>query len=102
MSTRLIVELDGGQHASQTKHDQYRTTYLHNEGYEVIRFWNSDVMNNLEGVLMTLMSQSTAHQSLSPIPFFNKYKHNPNSDVAAAPMMMKANVRFTSDVPMNP
>lgn len=50
----LIVELDGGQHAADSNHDQERTQWLENEGYRVVRFWNNDVMENIEGVLEEL------------------------------------------------
>ncbi|OIR16485.1 hypothetical protein GALL_32100 [mine drainage metagenome] len=48
---RLIIELDGGQHAEQTAYDQQRDAWLSNQGYTVLRFWNNDVMQELEGVL---------------------------------------------------
>ena len=49
----LIVELDGGQHAESTK-DAQRTAMLAGHGYEVIRFWNNDVLTNLEGTLQVI------------------------------------------------
>jgi very-short-patch-repair endonuclease len=48
---KLAIELDGGQHASQQEADAARTSAIARRGYRVIRFWNSDVMNNLAGVL---------------------------------------------------
>ena len=48
---RLIIELDGGQHAEQTEYDQRRDAWLRNQGYTVLRFWNNEVMQQLEGVL---------------------------------------------------
>jgi very-short-patch-repair endonuclease len=48
---RLIVELDGGQHASQTEKDDSRTEELNNRGFRVLRFWDDDVMKNTETVL---------------------------------------------------
>ena len=50
---KIIVEIDGGQHCENSK-DLERTKYLNNMGYEVIRFWNNDVLGNIEGVLHTL------------------------------------------------
>ena len=47
----LIVELDGGQHAIEIEADQARTYWLETHGYRVIRFWNNEVLENLEGVL---------------------------------------------------
>ena len=49
----LIVELDGGQHAESAK-DIERTRVLGEHGYVVIRFWNRDVLTNLDGVLQTI------------------------------------------------
>jgi very-short-patch-repair endonuclease len=48
---RLIVELDGGQHAEQVAYDQLRDAWLRSQGYTVLRFWNNEVMQQLEGVL---------------------------------------------------
>lgn len=48
---KLIIEVDGGQHAEQTaKLDRRRDAWLEGEGFRVLRFWNVDVMENLEGV----------------------------------------------------
>ena len=46
----LVVEVDGGQHAESAR-DATRTAYLEDQGYRVIRFWNNEVMGNLEGVI---------------------------------------------------
>lgn len=51
---RLVVELDGGQHAERADHDERRTRLLESEGYQVLRFWNNAVFENLEGVLQTI------------------------------------------------
>lgn len=50
-SKGLVVELDGGQHATQAPYDAARTRYIEQRGYHVLRFWNSDVMDNLDGVI---------------------------------------------------
>ena len=50
-SEKLIVELDGGQHDSQADYDYDRTRFLQREGYRVMRFWNNDVLTNIDGVL---------------------------------------------------
>jgi ATP-dependent helicase HrpA len=47
----LAIEVDGGQHAERADYDQERTEYLKNNGIVVLRFWNNDVMNNMDGVL---------------------------------------------------
>jgi very-short-patch-repair endonuclease len=48
---RLVIEVDGGQHALATGYDENRTQFLEQQGYTVIRFWNSEVTESLEGVL---------------------------------------------------
>jgi very-short-patch-repair endonuclease len=53
---RLIVEVDGGQHADRPA-DQQRDGALTALGYRVIRFWNNDVIENIEGVLQSLLSE---------------------------------------------
>lgn len=47
---KLVIELDGGQHAEQAEYDAQRTAYLEKHGYRVLRFWNNEVMKNIEGV----------------------------------------------------
>ncbi len=51
---RLIVEIDGSQHAWQTGKDARRTHMLEQAGFRVVRFWNNDVLANLDGVLEQL------------------------------------------------
>ena len=51
---KLIIELDGSQHLKQQEYDARRTVYLESQGYKVIRFWNNEVMKNVEGVLLTV------------------------------------------------
>ncbi len=52
---KLIIELDGSQHLEQREYDQERTKYLNALGYKVIRFWNKDVMKNLDGVILAIL-----------------------------------------------
>ena len=54
-SCNLVIEIDGGQHAIATVADTQRTQALNELGYRVIRFWNNDVYENLEGVLQTIV-----------------------------------------------
>ncbi len=55
-SARLVVELDGGQHQQQVVADEQRTRWLEGEGYRVLRLWNNDVLQNMPGVLETVMA----------------------------------------------
>jgi very-short-patch-repair endonuclease len=50
---RLIVEADGGQHADSIS-DAKRTAFLESKGYRVLRFWNNDILNNLDGVAQVI------------------------------------------------
>lgn len=53
---KLIIEIDGGQHNTDKnrQRDIKRATILEVKGYRVLRFWNNEVLNNLEGVLDTI------------------------------------------------
>ena len=53
---RLVVEVDGGQH-SESAADAIRDHRLGEEGYRVLRFWNNDVLGNIEGVLVTIQAE---------------------------------------------
>ena len=69
---KLIIEIDGGQHneALIKENDIQRTKWLEAEGYRVLRFWNSDVMNNAEGVLESIsgvLTRETHPHLTSPI-----------------------------------
>ena len=51
---KLIIELDGSQHLDREEQDQERTSFLTTKGYRVLRFWNHEVMNNLQGVITAI------------------------------------------------
>ena len=50
----LVIELDGSQHLDQEEPDKERTAYLRAQGYRVVRFWNDQVMNDVEGVMRAI------------------------------------------------
>ena len=52
---KLIIELDGNQHLEQEEYDEERTKYFETLGYKVIRFWNSDVMKDMDGVIRAII-----------------------------------------------
>jgi very-short-patch-repair endonuclease len=58
---RLVVEVDGGQHAGRERYDAERTRWLEANGYTVLRFWNNDVLGNVEGVVDTIERWLLAH-----------------------------------------
>ena len=50
----LIIELDGGQHATQHAYDAQRTGWLQGQGFTVLRFWNHEVLQNTAGILAVI------------------------------------------------
>jgi very-short-patch-repair endonuclease len=65
---RLVVEVDGGQHAEQSASDAERTRFIESEGYRVLRFWNNDVLSNINGVLEVIQSAITTTPTPNPSP----------------------------------
>jgi very-short-patch-repair endonuclease len=57
-ATRIVVEVDGGQH-DRSAADQQRTKVLEANGYRVLRYWNNDVLSNIDGVLEDIVSAIT-------------------------------------------
>ena len=51
---RLAIELDGSQHLEQEEYDVERTKYLESQGYKIVRFWNNQVMNDIESVIRAI------------------------------------------------
>ena len=65
----LIVELDGGQHSEQVEYDQRRDVWLKGKGYTVLRFWNNEVMQQLEAVLEQIrLAVITEPSPPAPLP----------------------------------
>jgi very-short-patch-repair endonuclease len=64
----LIIELDGGQHAVRTDADAARTKTPQAMGYLVLRFWNNDVTDNIDGVLEEIMTAAGRSPSEPPHP----------------------------------
>ena len=54
---KLIIEVDGGQHVDQADYDAERTAYLESQGFRVIRFWNHEVMDDLDAVLEVIWNE---------------------------------------------
>ncbi len=54
---RVIVEVDGGQHADQVPSDEQRTRWLESQGYRVLRFWNNDVLADTDAVAQAIFDE---------------------------------------------
>lgn len=65
---RLVVELDGGHHSqrAQAEHDGLRDAILTREGFRVMRFWNSEVRTNIDGVMHSIMEALESSQAVRP------------------------------------
>ncbi|WP_417417035.1 endonuclease domain-containing protein [Hoeflea sp.] len=62
---KLIVEVDGSQHAENQTYDQARTTYFQQQGWQVVRFWNDDVLIDIDNVcthILRLIARSGDEQ----------------------------------------
>jgi very-short-patch-repair endonuclease len=64
----LIIELDGGQHADRSIADAQRTKVLEAMGYLVLRYWNNDVMQNIDGVLEDIYAALERYRPEPPHP----------------------------------
>jgi len=58
----LVIEVDGGQHAEARAYDSVRDDFMRGQGFRVLRFWNNDVLGNMEGVFETILSALNAKQ----------------------------------------
>ena len=52
---KLVIEVDGGQHLEQETYDRERTEFLQSKGYTVLRFWNNDVIKDVEEVMRIIL-----------------------------------------------
>ena len=64
LEPKLIIELDGGQHATQIEYDAKRSSYLNSLGFKMLRFWNNDVLRNTDSVLEFIRLELI----MSPLP----------------------------------
>jgi very-short-patch-repair endonuclease len=69
LAARFVIELDGSQHGleSERTKDEARTRWLEAEGYRVIRFWNNDIVENLDGVLDTIHAALYGSREDNPV-----------------------------------
>ncbi len=59
---KLVIELDGSQHLEQEEYDAERTAFLESKGYRVLRFWNNDINDNIDGVVITILEALASKQ----------------------------------------
>ena len=68
LQTKLIIEIDGGQHMEQAEYDAKRDAWLRDQGFVILRFWNNDVLKNIDGVLEMIAKNLHSSPYLNPSP----------------------------------
>ena len=68
LESKLIIELDGSGHILKKEHDANRTNYLESLGYKIIRFWNNEVLQELDNVLNAIYQEIVGNPSPQPSP----------------------------------
>ena len=63
LEAKLVIEIDGGQHAEQAAYDDTRTRYLEAAGFTVLRFWNNEVLQQTEAVLAAILRRLEAREA---------------------------------------
>ena len=80
---KLVIEVDGATHGKSERADAARTRFIESRGYRVIRFWNNEVMGNIEGVVAeierVLCEMAAIRNKPSPSP---SRKREGNGDAA--------------------
>ena len=66
LDARLVIEVDGGQHADGASRDLHRDAWLSRQGFRVLRFWNNDVLQNIDGVLQRVDEAVRLTRAVSP------------------------------------
>ena len=85
MERGLVIELDGGQHAAQVEADQRRSVFLAQQGYRVVRFWDHEVIEDIEAAPQRI-SEALGSPHPSPLPEGEgkdngeRVRNNPRSD----------------------
>lgn len=69
LEQKLVIEIDGGQHSTQVQYDQERSAWLEAQGFRVLRFWNNEVLREVETVKAVIWEAvMQSHPHLSPPP----------------------------------
>jgi very-short-patch-repair endonuclease len=68
LEKRLVIEVDGGQHAQEGNHDAERDAWLRAQGFTILRFWNNDVLKNIDGVMEMIVKSLQSTPYLNPSP----------------------------------
>jgi very-short-patch-repair endonuclease len=70
-AAHLVIEVDGGQHAQAGEYERSRTRFIERQGYRILRFWNNEVRDNLDGVIDVIarvLAPSPSQPLAGPLP----------------------------------
>jgi very-short-patch-repair endonuclease len=81
MAAKLLIEVDGGQHGEEAnaKRDDVRTQWLEAEGYRVIRFWNNEIISNIDGVMEVIYAAVHGGSDAEPAHLKHERRRPPTS-----------------------
>ena len=68
LEQRIVIEVDGSQHAQQAKYDSERAVYLEAAGYRVLRFWDNDVLAHADSVMQSIYNTLSSSPHPDPLP----------------------------------
>ena len=68
LENKLIIEVDGSQHIEQQNYDEDRTKFLESQGFHVLRFWNNEVLTQIDSVLEVIYRELEKQPSPQPSP----------------------------------
>ncbi len=68
LEKKLVIEADGGQHIEQQTYDEKRTTFLEARGFQVLRFWNNEILTQTEDVLDIIFRALNETPHPDPLP----------------------------------
>jgi very-short-patch-repair endonuclease len=73
LERKIVIELDGGQHAEleRKEYDRERDNWLKKEGYRILRFWDNEVLTNINGILEVIREHCLEHPPLHPLPLYD-------------------------------
>jgi very-short-patch-repair endonuclease len=79
MAVKLLIEVDGSQHgeAENANRDEARTRWLQAEGYRVIRFWNNEIANNIDGVMDAIYAAIHGVSDAEPLHLKHQRRSSP-------------------------
>ncbi len=88
---KLVIEVDGGQHDWHSDDDARRTRFIEQQGYRVIRFWNNDVLERMEGVVVEI--GRVLAERPSPNPSRKRKGDSVALPAKAAPLLLPSRLR---------